>query len=164
MKRIINYSEFLLEKVYLSNTIFKKYQLMVDPYSNVGQFNFDLRGGYNDIEMELQTYGDDEDKQIIFRIPTKLSHLPEKETIFKSIVNDTIYILNKNKLGYKFSINKFGKERSPLNEYVIIDINKEMSMLDLERLSQTTKIVNSKVKDIGDFDKMIYQTTNVNKL
>lgn len=162
MRKIYKYSDFLLEKVYLSNTIFKKYSLLVDPYSGVGQFKLDLRGGYNDIEMEIQSYGRTNDNQFILRLPTKLSHLPEKSEIFKVIIKDILHILNKNLLGYTFTLNKIAVDREPLGEYAIIETDKTLSMDDLERISQTTKITNSKIKDVGDFDKMIFQTNETN--
>jgi len=160
MRKINNYKGFLTinEKVYLSNTIFKKYSLIVDPYSGVGQFRLDLRGGYNDIEMEVQMYGKIEDKQLIMRLPSKLSHLPEKLRIFKSILKDITYIFNKNQLGYEFTLDEIKTERPPLGEYTLLNINKELSIEDFERLAQTTKIMNAKIKDIGDFDKLIYKT------
>ncbi|CAG7580404.1 MAG: hypothetical protein SLAVMIC_00398 [uncultured marine phage] len=164
MRRIQKYSSFisLNEKVYLSNTIFNKYNLLVDPYSGVGHFNLDLKGGYHNIEMEIQSYGNLEDKQLIMRMPSKLSHLPERMSIFETVIKDVLHILNKNQLGFRFTINKIDKERGPLGEYAIIDLDQKMKMEDLERIAQMTKIVNSKVKDIGDFDKVIYKTNENN--
>jgi len=159
--RIHKYSDFILEKVYLSNTIFKEYNLLVDPYSGVGTFNLELKGGYRDMQMEIQTYGSKTDNEFILRIPSKLSPLPEKDGIFKTIIKDILFILNKNKLGLNFSLVKVDKERQ-LDLYAIVKSNENISIEDLERISQTTKIVNSKIIDTDDFDKLIYKTNESN--
>lgn len=157
MRNIKKYSEFILEKVYLSKTIFNSYSLIVDPFSGVGIFDLNIRD-IGDFKMEIQSYGSPEDQQFIIRIPTELSVSPDGEKIFKNMIEDIIYILNKNRLGFNFSLIDIDRERNLDNLHSIIEVDKVMSIEDLERVAQTTKITNAKVVDTGNLDKMIYQT------
>jgi hypothetical protein len=144
--KIQRFSEFITEKVYLSKTLFKSYQLIVDPYSKVGKFIITLN---NDVEinLELEMYGTREDKELIIRYP----NIPVDN--FKDIVDNILYILNKNQLNISFKINEIE------DNYITIKSNVEIDISDVERIAQTTKIINSKIKDIGNYDELIYQVS-----
>ena len=157
--KLCNFKNFqlIMEKVYLFKTIFTNYELIVDTFSEVGVFNLKLKEG-SEVKLEVQIYGKEEDKEIIIKTANKM----EME-LFKTIINDIVYILNKNKFKYKFTIKEISKERRINNPYAILSFNKEMTINDLERIAQTTKIINPKVKksgedDIDDFDDRIYKT------
>lgn len=154
MKRKIDrFKEFILEKVYLSKTIFNKYNLIVDPISKVGHFNLVVRG-FGEVKLEIEKYGKEGNAFIIRNPNIKIDN---EVNIFKNIINDLIYVLNKNRLDHTFNLVDVKSERN-LNVYAIIESEKSLSIEDLERISQTTKIVNAKVTDKESLDKLIYKT------
>lgn len=154
MKRKIDrFKEFILEKVYLSKTIFNKYNLIVDPISKVGHFNLGVRG-FGEVKLEIEKYGKEGNTFIIRNPNIKIDN---EVNIFKNIIKDLIYVLNKNRLDHTFNLVDVKSERN-LNVYAIIESEKILSIEDLERISQTTKIVNAKVTDKEGLDKLIYKT------
>lgn len=156
--KIDKFNEFILEKVYLKKTIFNSYELIVDPVSKVGYFNLSVRG-YGDLKIEIQKYGSDEDSAFILREPnTKLDIGLGEVNTFKNILTDLVYILNKNKLDYTFKLLEVKRERN-MGFYGLIECDKNIGIEELERISQTTKIVNAKVTDKEEIDRMIYKTT-----
>lgn len=156
MKRLQNYTQFLNETVYLFKTIFSSYEFVVDNISENGEFTVGIEDEVYKVPVQL--YGLKEDKEFIFRQPSELSKLEEGGALFEAIISDIIYILNKNQLGFEFTLSDITKERGASSYHAIISTGEEMNISDLERIVTTTKIVNPKVKDTGDYDKMIYQT------
>jgi hypothetical protein len=157
--KINRFNEFIVEKVYLSKTIFNKYNLIVDPNSKVGYFNLDVRG-FGDLKVEIQKYGSDEDNMFIIREPNvKLTSDLGEVNIFKNIATDLIYILNKNKLDYTFKLVEVKSERN-MGLYGLIKCDKDITIEGLERLSQSTKIINAKVTDKEEVDKLVYKTAS----
>ena len=155
IKKFIDY-QYITEKVYLFKTLFEDYELIVDTYSNVGLFKLTLKNG-EEYRFETQHYGDKDDKFIIIKSPNVIEY-----DLFNNIVKDITYILNKNQLGYKFKIEDI-KEHKHINTHAILSFNKDMTINDLERIAQTTKIINPKVKkpykdDNDDLDDIIFKT------
>ena len=153
---IKNYNQYINETVYLFKTMFDDYKLIVNNFSDNGEFIVEIEG--SEYKLGIQMYGNIKDKQFILREPSELSVMDDSKDIFEMIINDIVYILNKNQLGYKFVLSEIVDEKSIPHYDAIITVDKEMSISDLERIATTTKIINPKVKDTGDFDKMIYQT------
>jgi|AntRauTorckE6833_2_1112554.scaffolds.fasta_scaffold00413_9 hypothetical protein len=154
INRIERFGDFILEKVYLYKTIFSKYNLIVDPLSKVGHFNLDVRG-FGDVKLEIEKYGKDGN---IFIIRNPNINIDDELNIFKNIINDIIYILNKNRLDYKFNLIEVKKE-TQLDIYALIECDMDINIGELEKISQTTKIVNAKVTDKEDLDKLVYKTS-----
>jgi len=151
-----NYTEYITEVVYLFKTMFDSYKFIVNTISNNGEFIIGIEG--KEYPVAVQLYGIPKDKQFIFREPSEITIMEDDKSIFEMIMNDIVYILNKNQLGYKFKLDTIDKERGLTHYHAIVSVDKETSIKDLERIATTTKIINPKVKDTGDFDKMIYQT------
>lgn len=150
--RVKRFEDFLLEKVYLSKTIFSKYNLIVDPISKVGYIDLEVRG-FGEIKIEMEKYGNINENVFILRSPNVQLDI----NLFKNIINDIIYVFNKNKLNYKFNLLEVKSEKS-LNPYALIESNKRLKIEELERISQTTKITNAKITDQEDLDKLVYKT------
>lgn len=153
---IRSYSEYITEVVYLFKTMFDSYEFIVNNMSRNGEFIVGIEGQKYIIPVQL--YGLPKDKQFIFRQPSEISAMEDGEMIFESIMHDVLYILNKNKFGYKFKLEEIDVEKGLTTYHAIVNVDRETTISDLERITTTTKIVNPKVKDTGDFDKMIYQT------
>lgn len=153
---IQKYNQHINETVYLFKTMFDSYEFIVNNMSKNGEFIVGVEG--NKYTIPVQSYGLPKDKKFIFRQPSEISVMEEGHLIFEGMMHDVIYILNKNQLGYVFTLEEVDIEKGLTTYHAIVNVNKECSISDLERISTTTKIVNPKVKDTGDFDKMIYQT------
>jgi len=153
---IQRYNQHINEIVYLFKTMFDSYKFMVNNTSSNGDFIVGIEG--KEYTIPVQLYGLPTDKQFIFRQPSEISVMESGDVIFESIIQDVLYILNKNKLGYKFKLVEVGLERGLSIHHAIISVNKDTTIFDLERITTTTKIVNPKIKDIGDFDNLIYRT------
>jgi len=85
-------------------------------------------------------------------------------TDLDEIVETINKIMNKNQLGYKFSVEKIKPSKySPQVQYKLntlypMNTNEQMDITKLEQIINTTKVVNKKIKDVDDWDKLIYQT------
>jgi hypothetical protein len=154
--KLRKYTEYITEVVYLFKTMFDSYEFIINNMSKNGEFVVGIEG--QEYKVPVESYGLAKDKEFIFRQPSEISVMSEGRDIFEMIMNDIIYILNKNQLGYKFQLKEIEKEQGITFYHAIVSVDKETSISDLERIATTTKIVNPKVKDTGDFDKMIYQT------
>ena len=153
---IKNYFEYITEVVYLFKTMFDSYEFRINNESKNGEFVVGIEG--NEYKLEVQLYGLPKEQKFIFREPTEISVMEGNDDIFQMIMNDIVYILNKNQLGYKFQLDEIERERGITFLHATVSSDRETTISDLERIATTTKIVNPKVKDTGDFDKMIYQT------
>lgn len=146
--RIDNWKKFN-ETVYLKNTLLNSYSAV--SYNGILNVTLDVKNK-GKVYVDIETYGEPKDKEFILHLNDNIG----KEE-FSEIVSSFMYVLNKNKLGYEFNIDTYDKESSG-RTYVIFKSNKQCKIEDIERVIQTTKITNSKIKDIGDFDKLVYQT------
>jgi len=153
---IKKYAQHINEVVYLTKTMFDSYEFIVNNLSENGEFIVGVEG--DKFSIPVQLYGLPKDKQFIFRQPSEISVMEDGEVIFEAMMQDVVYILNKNQLKYKFTLDEIDIERGLTTYHAIVSVDKPTSISNLERIATTTKIVNPKVKDTGDFDKMIYQT------
>lgn len=155
------FNNFILEKVYLFKTMFDSYDMIIDKYSKTGFIKVEIEGV--EYKIEIESYGKLSDNLFIFRNPSEIAILDNSLDIFTQIMNDVLYILNKNQLDYKFILEYVGKERGMTYEYALIKCihpkeDSNCTIEDLERVSLTTKIMTKKIKDVGNLDKLIYQT------
>lgn len=153
---IQKFNQYINETVYLFKTMFDSYEFIVNNQSKNGEFIVGIEG--QKFTVPVQLYGPPKDKQFIFRQPSEISAMDGGEMIFEGMMHDILYILNKNQLDYVFTLEEVTIEKGLTTYHAIVNVNKEMTISDLERVTTTTKIINPKVKDTGDFDKMIYQT------
>lgn len=154
--RIHKYNQHINETVYLFKTMFDSYEFIVNNMSNNGEFIVGIEG--QKFVIPVQLYGQPKDKQFIFRQPSEISAMDGGDMIFEGVMHDVLYILNRNQLNYKFTLEEVDIERGLTTYHAIVSVDRETTISDLERIATTTKIVNPKVKDTGDFDKMIFQT------
>lgn len=142
------------EIVYLKNTMFDSYEFIAYD-ENRGMFTCTIKGHTSPIKLTFELYGDKSDNEIIIRFESVEF---DDIDVFKDIMNNILHILNKNKLEYKFTFEKIQKDKYSSNFFSIMKSNKKCNIQDLEKVFQTTKIANNKVKNFNDYDKLIYLT------
>lgn len=148
----------LNEIVYLFKTGFKDYSFIAQRIAQNGlghgQFDINLKD-LNTISLLCQNTGKLDDMK--FKITAMHASFEIDEDDFNNIVRDLIYVLNKNMLGYSFSITKISFDQF-LEKSAYFTCNKVCTMSDMEALVQSTKIANKKIKTTGDLDHIIFQT------
>lgn len=151
---IKRFKDFILnEKVYLAKTPFSDYKFVFDKYSDIGYFDVTHKD-FGEMKIEVEMF-DKED--FIFRIPEEIKNLDKdfQRQLFKETIENIIYILNKNELKHIFYVKKYDFSKY-VEPYAII-VGSIRSLSELEKVTQITKIINPKIKDIKDDDKLIYQ-------
>lgn len=144
--KIIKYKQF--ETVYLFNTSIEEYKIIGDGRGNL-QMIVDLKD-VKKIEFSVVHYGD---KNTNYRFQQNLGD-PLNEDQLLQTAKDLIYIFNKNRLGYDMSLDKLHFD-SHITPYLIVKVEPAIEAEKFERVWNTTKMTNSKVKDI-DLDKLAY--------
>lgn len=146
------------EIVYLFKTGFKDYSFITKriAQNGLGHGQFDIKlKDMNTISVSCQNAGKLEDLK--FKLSIIHATFEPDEDDFNNIIRDLVYVLNKNLLGYVFSITKVSFDQV-LVKSANISVNKICPMPDMEAIVQSTKISNKKIKTSGDLDNMIYQT------
>lgn len=148
----------LNEIVYLFKTGFKDYSFIAKriAQNGLGHGQFDIKlKDMNTISISCQNTGKLEDLK--FKLSIIYASFEPDEDDFNNIVRDLVYVLNKNMLGFVFSVTKISFDQF-LEKSANISVNKICSMPDMEAVVQSTKISNKKIKTSGDLDHIIYQT------
>lgn len=150
------------ESIYLGKIDLKDYRLKVDPYAHSAYFDITDKQG-NNYEFEMKPDGEYDIKKDMhvqkfegFRI-----FFPHSRNIstdkFEKLVEKLIYIINKNRLGYKVKISNMELEpKYGLLPYCNISINKEIDILEFERLVASTKALNPLVDKDKGFDNIYF--------
>lgn len=150
---IKRFEEFINETVYIGLIGLKDYSMKsFRPSHAIAELTyFDDRK----ISLLVQVYGKAEDKELI--VKKYDSSFDVDEDSFRYSIEKLVYILNKNQLKDYFKISSifFDKHLEP---YAILKSDNIMSIERLEQLMMSTKIINPKIKDTKDLDKLIYQT------
>lgn len=144
MKHLLNFDQ-IFERIQLKRIYLKDYYFVSD----------------NDNEgiLYIVSKDDREYKIEIKFIEDNLIRVFYPETEIKvdvKLLEKIVYILNKNRLGYRFSVDKVVKPRYGLKPFGLISINKEMDMESLEKTIASTKSVNAMVKKGGDLDQFTF--------
>jgi len=160
--KLKKYNEFLNEAVYLGLKGLKDYNITsVRPGIRKNDFGHAVMRliHFDDktTDLLIETYGMPKDKELIVKIYSSSYEINEDR--FKTVVEKLIYILNKNQLGEYFKIDSIKYDKD-LESYAVLKTDSIVPIDKLEQLIMSTKITNSKIKDNGDLDKMIYQTQN----
>lgn len=147
--KIIKYKQF--ETVYLFNTNIEDYKIISDGRGNL-QMLVDLKGDKK-IQFSVAHYGD---KNIEYRFQQNMGDFLNEDELLQT-AKDLIYIFNKNRLGYEMILEKFVFD-SHMTPYFILKVEPALDVDKFERVWNTTKITNSKIKDM-DLDKLSYLTS-----
>ena len=151
---IHKYGKFINEAVYLGKTPFNSYSFISDRNSNYGTLNIIMNDG-EELVINIETLGSTSGISDTFMINT--AHISHRSDLGE-IVETIIKIMNKNQLGYKFSVEKISPSKYSKQIQYKLNTQKPINIKQLEQIFNTTKVVNKKVKDIDDWDKLIYQT------
>jgi hypothetical protein len=148
---ILNYKMF--ESIYIGKIGLKNYQFVYDPSNTTGQFNLTSKDG-EDFTIEFKSNGKPEKNGSFnsFRIFSP----GNKDFDIKELVNKIVYILNKNRLEYKFKTDNIVSPKYGLQPYGIITSDKPIKMEDMEKLVASTKQINNKVKKGGSFNQFTF--------
>lgn len=110
-----------------------------------------------EISLLVETYGVPTDKELVVKVYGSTFNVDEDK--FRYAIEKLVYILNKNQLNEYFKIKSINYDKH-LESYALLGTDNIVPIDRLEQILTSTKITNSKVKDTGDLDKMIYQTAN----
>lgn len=146
--KIIKYKQF--ESVYLFNTSIEDYKVIGDGYGNLRML-LDLKGSKK-LEFSVVHYGD---KNTEYRFQQNTGDVLNEDELIQ-VAKDLIYIFNKNRLGYEMSLEKLHFD-SHITPYYIVKVEPAIDAEKFERVWNTTKMINAKVKDM-DLDKLAYLT------
>ena len=151
MKKILPYQ--LFEAIYIGKIGLEDYRFVYTPATSTGLFYLNFDNGEN-YEVEVKSNGKPEKGGFYntFRIFSPSN--PHFD--INQLVDKMIYILNKNRLGYKFTVSNIVTPKYGLQPYGIIEIDKPIKMSDLEQLVASTKSTNKYVKKGGDFDQFTF--------
>lgn len=144
------------EAIYLGKIELKDYNLKINPYAHSAFFKIEDKKE-NIYEFEVKPQGDYNEKKDLIEQEFKSFRIffPSARDInsdkFSELVDKLVYIINKNKLGYKVDVSK--RELSPkygLLPFIDIDINIAINLFDFERLISSTKAITYMVKKEKD--------------
>lgn len=144
MKNILSFEQ-LFERIQLKRIYLKDYYFISDS---------DNEGILYIVSKEDKIY-----KIEIKFIEKDLIRIFYPETEIKVDINllkKIVYIFNKNRLGYTFSVKEVVKPKYGLKPFGLISINEEINMKSLEKIIASTKSVNAMVKKDGDLDQFTF--------
>jgi len=143
----------LFESIYIGKIGLKDYQFIYSSSKSSGNFHLTGKSGDN-YNIEVRSNGKPENggKYKSFRI---FSPSNDKFDI-KELVEKIVFILNKNRLDYEFTIDNIVSPKYKLQPYGLISVDNPIKMVDLEKLVASTKQFNNKVKKGGDFDQFTF--------
>jgi hypothetical protein len=157
MRNIKTYESFIQKKIfeaiYIGKIGLKSYQFVYDSSTTTGQFILSSKSG-EDYIIEFKSNGkpNKDGSFNTFRIFSPSN----KDFDMKELTEKIVYILNKNRLGYKFKIDSINKPKYGLQPYGLISVDKSIEMVNLEKLVASTKTINNKVKKGGSFDQFTF--------
>lgn len=151
MKIIKSFSIF--EKVYVGKIDLTSYAFIYDRNTDSGYFELEPKGGES-FKIEVKSNGRPE-KNTATKF-TELRFFSPSDDSFDKLSKKMIYILNKNRLGYKFKVKSVEKPRYGLKPFAIVSVNPSIEMLDLDKIISSTKQTNSKVKKDGGTDQFTF--------
>jgi len=136
--------------IYLGKIDLDDYKFVYDPTTESAWFKLNAQGEI--FELELKTNGDKKDVMDSFRLFS-----PTNQTFkFEDLVDNIVYITNKNRLGYKMSKKEVIQPMYGMQPYAELTITPPIKMSDFERVLSSTKTVNAKVKKGGDIDQFTF--------
>ena len=147
-----NFREYLKEAVYVGKIGLESYKFIYDTFSMSAFFELETKESGN-VKVELK--GDGE----IFEEGFDTFRIFSPENIpfaIKDISEKVVYILNKNRLGYKFTLKSVVKPKYGLQPYSLLTCDSKLKMESFEKLTSSTKQVNAKVKKSGGFDQFTF--------
>ena len=152
MNIITKFSEYIKEAVYVGKIGLDDYKFIYDPFSKSAIFDLDTKD-IGKVILEIKGDGKVESGEYNnFRIFS-----PQNIGFDVKIATDkVVYILNKNRLGYKFSISNIVEPKYGLSPYSIISSDKPLKMEKFEQLASSTKSINNMVKKNGGFDQFTF--------
>ena len=151
---ISKYNKFINEIVYLGKTPFSSYSFVSDRESNYGTLDLIMNDG-EELKINIEAYGSKKPTSKEFMIDT--NHISYREDL-NEIIEYIIKILNKNQLGFIFNAESQKTSKYSTQVFYLMNVNKVIHITELEQIINSTKVINKKVKDIDDWDKLIYQT------
>lgn len=147
----MKYIKTIQEKIYLGKIGLKSYSFKL--------YDIETGGG-------LLTIVDENDLQSVYEIRGTGRPLNDKweslnifhpdtvtDEYFEDMLESIIYILNKNRLGYKFDMGELVKPDFGLKPYCEVSVRPSINLVELELLLSSTKSVNPMVKKKGGFDQ-----------
>ena len=143
----------LFEAIYIGKIGLKDYQFVYSPNTSSGHFHLTSSDG-DQFEVEVRSNGKP-DKNGGFN-SFRIFSPSNMDFDIKELVKKMVFILNKNRLDYKFKIDNIEKPKYGLQPYGLISSDKHIKMPDLEKLVHSTKKINNMVKKGGDFDQFTF--------
>jgi hypothetical protein len=151
MGNILKFKTF--EAIYLGKINIKDYRFIYSDRLGTGIFEL-TNSDDQKFDIEIKPNGKSKDMKFTeFRL---FSPENENNYDFKEVIDKLVYILNKNELGYKFKIKEVQKPKYGLQPYALITSNKELEMVEMEKLSSSTKPTKKMVKKKGGFDQFTF--------
>jgi len=138
------------------------YRLILNHYAGLVMLEFtsDTNDKYT---MDIQADGIvDKEKDLLksrfnrFRIFYPSDSYLDKKVFSDLVENKLLNIFNKNLFGYKFKKIDYNEPKYGLLPFYIIEVNKEISYTELERVINSTKAINNKINKGGDLDQFTF--------